>query len=409
MERVILHCDLNGFYASVECRSNPALRQVPMAVGGDAASRHGIILAKNELAKAYGVKTAETIWQAKQKCPDLVIVPPHHSHYRYFSHLVNEIYHRFTDQVEPFGIDESWLDVTNSQSLFGDGETIAQTIRHTVKAELDLTISVGVSFNKIFAKLGSDHKKPDAVTIISRENYQDIVFPKPVTDLLFVGEATAKKLAAINVKTIGQLAALPPDLLSRLFGKHGEQLYRYANGLDEEPVRRPEEREGAKSIGNGITFRRNLQGWDDIKTGVLALSETVAARLRQEGLQANGLQVAVKDPAFRIMDRQKPFSRPTNLTQEIYDQALEILSSCWEPQKPIRLLTITAIRLQEEGSGEQLDFFHPVKKDKWAALNQSLDSIRDKYGKRIVQRGRVVKNDLGIRDRYEDDPPPEKD
>lgn len=409
MDRVILHCDLNGFYASVECRSNPTLRQVPMAVGGDAASRHGIILAKNELAKACGVKTAETIWQAKQKCPDLVIVPPHHSHYRYFSRLVNEIYQRFTDQVEPFGIDESWLDVTNSQSLFGDGETIAQTIRHTVKEELDLTISVGVSFNKIFAKLGSDHKKPDAVTVISRENYRNIVFPKPVTELLFVGEATAKKLTCINVKTIGQLAALPQDLLIRLFGKHGEQLYRYANGLDEEPVRRPEEMEGAKSIGNGITFRRNLQGWEDIKTGVLALSETVAARLRQEGLQANGLQVAVKDPSFRTIDRQKPFSRPTNLTQEIYDQALKILTNCWDPQKPIRLLTITAIRLQEEGSGEQLDFFHPIKKDKWAALDQSLDSIRDKYGSRIVQRGRIVKNDLGIRDRYEDDPPPEKD
>ena len=238
MDRVILHCDLNCFYASVELLSHPDLRDVPVAVCGDPSSRHGIILAKNEPAKQFGVKTAETIWQAKKKCPDLVLLPPHHKLYREYSRKVNAIYDEYTDLVEPFGIDESWLDVTHTLHLFGgDAKALADTLRQRMKQELGLTLSVGVSFNKVFAKLGSDYKKPDATTVISRENWQSIVWPLPVGDLLYVGGAARKLLKQYGVETIGQLAACPQDMLETLMGKMGTQLHAYANGLDRDAVR----------------------------------------------------------------------------------------------------------------------------------------------------------------------------
>ena len=236
MDRIILHCDLNCFYASVELLSHPDLRDVPVAVCGDPSSRHGIILAKNEPAKQFGVKTAETIWQAKKKCPDLVLLPPHHDLYREYSKKVNAIYDEYTDLVEPFGIDESWLDVTHSLHLFGgDAKALADTLRQRMKRELGLTLSVGISFNKVFAKLGSDYKKPDATTLISRENWKEIVWPLPVGDLLYVGGAARKLLKQYGVETIGQLAGCKQDMLEALMGKMGVQLYEFANGLDDVP------------------------------------------------------------------------------------------------------------------------------------------------------------------------------
>ena len=225
-DRVILHCDLNCFFASVELLSHPDLRDIPTAVCGDPASRHGIILAKNEPAKRLGIQTAETIWQAKKKCPGLVLLPPHHGLYREYSRRVNAIYEQYTDLVEPFGIDESWLDITGSMHLFGgDPKAIADALRRRLRQELGLTISVGVSFNKVFAKLGSDYKKPDATTVISRENWQDIVWPLPVGDLLFVGRAAGRVLHQYGVETIGQLAACSPQMLETLLGKLGLQLH----------------------------------------------------------------------------------------------------------------------------------------------------------------------------------------
>ena len=195
MDRIILHCDCNCFYASCELLSHPDLRQLPVAVCGDPTERHGIILAKNEPAKRCGVKTAETIWKAKQKCPGLILLPPHHRLYAEYSKKINAVYGEYTDLVEPFGIDESWLDVTNSLHLFGgDAKALADTLRGRIKREFGLTISVGVSFNKVFAKLGSDYKKPDATTVIARGNWRDIVFPLPVGDLLFVGRSAQELL-----------------------------------------------------------------------------------------------------------------------------------------------------------------------------------------------------------------------
>ena len=258
-DRVILHCDLNCFYASVELLDYPALQNVPVAVCGDPKSRHGIILAKNEPAKQLGVKTAETIWQAKQKAPGLVTLPPHHDLYAKYSRRVNEIYGQYTDLVEPFGIDESWLDITGSMHLFGgDPKTVADMIRNRIREELGLTISVGVSFNKVFAKLGSDYKKTDATTVITRENWREIVRPLPVSDMLGVGKAAKKLLHQYGIDTLGQLADQERELLETLMGKLGGQLHDYANGLDNSPVRPQHIHEPVKAVGNGTTFPKNL-------------------------------------------------------------------------------------------------------------------------------------------------------
>ena len=273
MERVILHCDLNSFYASVELLSKPELRDLPVAVCGDPESRKGIILAKNEPAKAFGVKTAETIWQARQKCPGLILLPPHHGSYREFSRVVNEIYGQYTDLVEPFGIDESWLDITGSMHLFGgDAAAIADGIRERIRKELGLTLSVGVSFNKVFAKLGSDYKKPDATTVIPPEGWKEIVWPLPVGAMLFAGPAAQRALGQYGVKTIGGLAAMAPALPEQLLGKLGRQLWEYANGLDRTPVRSQFEKEPVKSVGNSYTFREDLTTREQLRRGYMTTS-----------------------------------------------------------------------------------------------------------------------------------------
>lgn len=392
MDRVILHCDLNCFYASVELLSRPDLRDFPMAVCGDPSSRHGIILAKNEPAKRFGVQTAETIWQAKKKCPDLVLLPPHHELYREYSKRVNAIYDQYTDLVEPFGIDESWLDVTHTLHLFGgNARLLADALRERLRRELGLTLSVGVSFNKVFAKLGSDYKKPDATTVISRENWREIVWPLPVGDLLYVGGAARKLLRQYGVKTIGQLAACRTDMLESLMGKMGTQLYEYANGLDKDPVRSRYEAEPVKSVGNGTTFPQNLTTRSQVQSGVAVLADSVATRLRQEGLYAGGIQVTVRDPQFRDRSRQRQLSAPTHLIRDLTDAAMELVDALWTPPAPIRALTVTAIHLVQEGDAyEQVDLFTASaapKKEKQEKLEAAMDRIRGKYGGRSIVFG----------------------
>jgi len=392
MDRVILHCDLNCFYASVELLSHPDLRDVPVAVCGDPSSRHGIILAKNEPAKQFGVKTAETIWQAKKKCPDLVLLPPHHKLYREYSRKVNAIYDEYTDLVEPFGIDESWLDVTHTLHLFGgDAKALADTLRARMKRELGLTLSVGVSFNKVFAKLGSDYKKPDATTVISRENWQSIVWPLPVGDLLYVGGAARKLLKQYGVETIGQLAACPQDMLETLMGKMGTQLHAYANGLDRDAVRSRYEAEPVKSVGNGTTFPRNLTTRDQVVSGIAMLADSVASRLRHDGLYAGGLQVTIRDPEFKDRSRQKQLTTPTHLIRDLTEQAMELVDQLWKPPSPIRAITVTAIHLLQEGEAyEQVDLFTAPaapKKEKQEKLEGAMDRIRKKYGEGAIVFG----------------------
>ena len=390
MDRIIFHCDLNGFYASVELLSHPDLRDVPMAVCGDPHSRHGIILAKNEPAKKFGIQTAETIWQAKKKCPDLVLLPPHHKLYREFSKRVNAIYDEYTDLVEPFGIDESWLDVTHTLHLFGgDATALANQIRARIKQELGLTVSVGISFNKVFAKLGSDYKKPDATTLISRENWKEIVWPLPVGDLLYVGGAARKLLKQYGITTIGQLAGCSQEMLETLMGKAGTQLYEFANGLDTSPVRSRYDAEPVKSVGNGTTFPQNLTTREQVHAGIAMLADSVATRLRHYGLYAGGLQVTVRDPEFHDRSRQCQLSAPTHLIRDLTETATELVHQLWKPPAPIRAITVTAIHLVPEGQAyEQVDLFTPVpKKDKQEKLEGAMDRIRKKYGSGAILFG----------------------
>ena len=385
MERTILHCDLNSFYASVELLSHPELRERPVAVCGDPESRHGIILAKNEPAKKYGVQTAETIWQAKGKCPDLVLLPSHRESYKKYSRLVNDLYERYTDLVEPFGIDESWLDVTGSMHLFGGtGQAVADRLRTEVRETFGLTISVGVSFNKVFAKLGSDYKKPDATTVITRENFRAIVWPLPVTDLLFVGRSAAHVLAKYGVRTIGQLAAFDRTALVSLLGKQGEQLWQYANGLEHSPVTPAGTYVPPKSVGNGETFSHDLQGLEQLREGMRPLANQVGARLRRHHMKCSALQVTIRDPQFRDICRQRPLSAPTCTSLDLLRAAMEIIAECWPESAPVRAMTLTALSLvPEDQAAEQLDLFDlsaPRRLARREVLERTMDQLRSKYG-----------------------------
>lgn len=398
MDRTILHCDLNGFYASVECLKRPELKNVPMAVCGSVENRHGIVLAKNELAKAYGIVTAETVWQAKKKCPELVTVPPRHGEYSKYSRIVNAIYERYTDMVEPFGIDESWLDVTGSLHLFGTGAQIADEIREVVKREVGLTVSVGVSFNKVFAKLGSDYKKPDATTVISRENYRNIVYPLPVSSLLYAGKAATKALERLGVTTIGQLAAFSRAAVSEILGKLGEMLHDYACGLDDSPVAIAGQNSAPKSVGNGMTFKRNLVGMEDIRAGVVALSDSVASRLRRCGMKCSTVQVTIRDPQFKTICRQKKLSSPTHQTKEISEAALALIAASWRVNAPIRMLTITGQNLTT-GEEEQISMFggeRDAAHQKRERIEQAVDRIRGKYGRDAISLAVSFRDDIGV-------------
>ena len=402
MDRIILHCDLNSFYASVELRSRPDLRDVPTAVCGDPTSRHGIILAKNEPAKKYGVQTAETIWQARRKCPGLVLLPPHHALYRQVSKQVNAIYEQYTDLVEPFGIDESWLDVTGTLHLFGgDPRALADRLREEMRRRFGLTISVGVSFNKVFAKLGSDYKKPDATTVIHRDNFREIVWPLPVGDLLYVGRAAAETLRQLGIGTIGQLAAFDRERLFQALGKMGAQLHDYACGLDRSPVAPAGQHEPPKSVGNGYTFPQNLQGRDQLRAGIAQLSDQVAGRLRKCGMKCKGVSLSIRDPAFRDIGRQLRLDPPTDLAREIAGAAMSLAEGCWNMDQPVRALTVTAIYLiPADEAGAQLDLFDrdgSAKRERLERLEGTLDQIRARYGAGAISPASTPRDPKGER------------
>lgn len=389
---------MNSFFCSVELLEHPELAEVPVAVSGSPDSRHGIILAKNELAKKAGVVTAETIWQARKKCPGLHFLPPHHEKYREFSNRINRIYLEYTDMVEPFSVDESWLDVTASQKLFGSGREIADKIRERVHQELGLTLSAGVSYNKIFAKMGSDYKKPDATTEITRDNFQELLWPMAISEMFFVGFATAEKLKGIGINTIGDLARSETAKLEALLGKQGPLLRTYARGEDTSPVCLFDQRDKIKSVGNGITFRRNLSGEDDIMTALVSLSDTVAGRLRKYQMKAYGVKVDIKDPNFRTISRQKQLEVPTNLAEEIRKNAMEIIRTSWRLNDPVRLLTVTAINLVDEDESQQLSIFSigDDRREKAESIERTMDDIRRKFGDSSIGFGQVIGNDIGI-------------
>lgn len=399
MDRIILHCDCNSFFASVECVSHPEYKSVPMAVCGDPDNRHGIVLAKNEIAKKYGIVTAETVWSAKRKCSDLIVVMPHYEEYVKFSAAANEIYGRYTDLVEPFSIDESWLDVTGSIKLFGDGKQIAEQIRESIKRELGITISVGVSFNKIFAKMGSDYKKPDAVTVISRDNFRDILYPLSVSELIFVGKSCAKTLAECNIRTIGDIAASSPEFLRKKLGKQGEMIYRYATGQDTSEVIPPDKNEDSKSIGNGMTFSRDITSDSDIKLGIESLADEVAMRLRRHHMKATVISLTVKDSFLSQVSRQTTVHTPMDTAREMAAAAYSLYKKMQSPGKAVRMLTVTAFGLvHSDEVAEQLNFFddNGQRREKTRKLETTVDDIRKKFGKGSITSGAVLNNDFGL-------------
>lgn len=395
MPRTILHCDCNAFYASVETLLDPSLAAGPMAVCGDPESRHGIILAKNEAAKAYGVQTAETIWQAKRKCPDLRLVPPHREEYVRYSRLANQLYLEYTDLVEPFGIDESFLDVTGTLHLFGAGPAIADALRTRMKQEIGLTISVGVSFNKAFAKLGSDYQKPDATTVLNESRYRAIVWPLPVGALLYAGPKAQQKLHVLGIETIGQLAQADAALLHNALGKLGDTLGAYARGEDRDPVRSFYAEHTVKSVGKGMTFSHNLTQHDDIAVQVMMLCDNVGARLRKHGQKCQTVQVLIRDPDFRNLSRQTTLSAATDSTRLLTETALALIAQHWTPGKPIRMITVTASSLVERGdTGEQLSLFDEgaaARREKLERLDRAVDALRGKYGRDAVQYGGALR------------------
>jgi DNA polymerase-4 len=386
--RTILHSDMNNCYASIELLHHPELREKPLAVGGDPEARHGIVLAKDQLAKKAGVQTGMALWQARQVCPDIVFVPPRMDLYLRFSRLAHEIYADYTDMQEPFGVDESWLDVTDSCTLKGDGFQIANQISNRIKRELGITVSIGVSWNKIFAKLGSDYKKPDAITVISKENYKDIVWKLPASDLLYVGKSTEKKLRTLGILTIGQLAQADPKLLKSVFGKMGLVLSLFANGEDQTPVNKENIHAPIKSIGNSTTTPRDLETYEDVAIITYALSESVSARLRENNFACNVVEISVRDNELYSFTRQKKISNPTDITNEIAETALELFRENYKWEKPIRSIGVRASDLTNPCCATQLSLFvDEAYRDKLRRADRTVDEIRRRFGYKSIQRG----------------------
>ena len=396
--RAILHSDLNSFYASVEMMLDPKLRGKAVAVCGSTEERHGIVLAKSELAKKAGVKTGMANWEARKACKDLIVVPPQYEQYLKYSKLTQAIYQRYTDLIEPFGMDECWLDVSGSQMICGDAMTVAEDIRTATREELGLTVSIGVSFNKIFAKLGSDMKKPDAITEITQENFKEKVWPLPASDLIYVGPATTRKLASYGVTTIGELAALDPAFLKRLLGVNGVALWTFANGADQSRVMHKDFVSPVKSIGHGITCVSDLLNEEEVWKVILELSQDVGHRLRVHGLSARTVQVFVRgDNLFGSQFQCKlPFK--TQLPSEIAAMAFKAFKEHYKWGTKVRSVPVRAIELVPKDQPEQLTLFvDHSQREKRERLQEAIEEIRGRYGKRAITNA-ILMGDLKMPD-----------
>ena len=384
-----------AFYASVEMQRHPELRDKPLAVCGSQEDRHGIVLTANYIAKPRGVKTGMAIWQARQCCPNLVVLPPDMAEYIRISKMAREIYEDYTDQVEPFGLDESWLDVTGSVGLFGSPMTIAKEISNRIKFELGITASIGVSDNKITAKLGSDYKKPDAITRIEEDNYKEIVYPLPVSDLLYVGPATTRKLYTIGISTIGQLAECPVDILNHKLGKMGTVLHMFANGRDVSPVQKSDHIPNIKSVGNSATTPRDLVNDEDVHLMLYLLAESVASRMRELVFRCTVVEVYIRDVDLNSFCRQRKLQNPTCSSAEIAQVAFELFRASYRWEKPVRNIGVRGAGLVEMDSCLQLSMFQDDKKrDKWERIDATVDKLRERYGYMSVQRAHMMTDPL---------------
>ena len=387
--RAILHSDLNNFYASVECLLNPELDGFPVVVCGRKEDRHGIVLAKNMLAKKMGVKTGMVLFEAEKLCPNLKCVPARHDMYLKYSRAVRRIYLEYTDMVEPFGIDEAWLDVTSSPKCGGDAYKIADEIRRRVKEEIGLTVSIGVSFNKVFAKLGSDIKKPDAITVINKENYKSMVWKLPASDLLYVGRATKEKLQKLNIKTIGELAVCSKAILVSKLGKWGEVLKSYACGQDQDPVRKYEERDEIKSVGNSLTYYRDIKTDDDVYALLTLLAESVCSRMKHDGFKlARTVCLTITNNNLESKIRMKKLDHASGLSGEIAGTAYELFKKNFSWGEG--LVRGLGISVCDFTNSEQLDFCgKQSKRDKLVKLEETIENVRDRFGRNIINKGIV--------------------
>lgn len=388
MERVIIHSDMNSCYASIECSLNPELKGKPVAVGGSVEDRHGIILAKTEQAKVCGVTTGEPIWQAKNKCPDLIVIKPHFDKYLKYFRLAHDIYARYTDKIEPMGLDEAWLDLTGSILLFGSAQRIIDEIRESFKNELGLTVSVGLSYNKIFAKLGSDLAEKDGVYKITRENYKDEIWTLPAGAMMGVGRKTAKKLSSYGIKTIGDLAQSSPEWLEAVFGVIGKDMWTFANGLDNSRVMPDGYSPPVKSIGHGITCTADLVDTYEVWKVFLSLSQNVSKRLRQAGLSASGVQISVRDN--KLLTRQFQCETPyvTQSATEIAQTAIDLFAKNYNWNYDVRAVSVRAINLVAENEPVQLSFYNDYKKhEKQKKIDDTVMDLRRRFGENAVFNG----------------------
>lgn len=401
MERQILHIDCNKFYASVECFLHPQLKNKPVAIGGSEESRHGIILTKNEIASKYGLVVGEPLWKARQKCPNLIIVPPNFPIYIEFSKKVRRILEDYTDLIEPFGLDESWIDVTGD--WYKSGREIGFEIKERIKKEVGITVSVGVSFNKVFAKLGSDYRKPDAITVISRKNYKNIVWPLKCSDMIMIGRATTKKLNFYGINTLGQLADTDEAFLKKILGKNGVMLKRYANGEDNAPVRHKDIEREVKSIGNATTTPRDLVTNEDVKIIFSVLAESVARRMRDLNLKGTTLSIYVRDKELNSFTRQCKMSSPTNVSLEITNNAMKLFIDNYDWKLPIRSLGISMTDFDYDEI-IQFDLSKSVeKREKLEKIDTAVDTLKDRYGNFCIQRGmQLIDTELSHFNPYDD-------
>lgn len=393
-KRVIIHSDINHCYAQIEEMKYPELRHVPMAVGGHEETRHGIILAKNDLAKAAGVKTAESLREAYKKCPDLVIIHPHYDDYLYYTEKVKDIYREYTDQVESFGLDEAWVDLTASQKLFGDPIALAHKIQDRIEEELGLKVSMGISFNKVFAKIGSDRVKKKGFYVVSEENYKEKIWPLEIGELFYVGRATEPKLRARGIGTIGDLAKQPLSYLRSFLGKPGEVLWYFANGYDESEVTHVHYERQVKSIGNGITAIRDIVNREDMKMVYTVLVESVATRLKEAGLKGDVISISLRDKNLSWFSRQRKIERRTNISQEIMDVVMELVDAHCDFQVPYRSINVTVSSLKMDDGREQLSLFES-EEERHAnkILDRVIDAIREKYGMDKIKRLVVMQDE----------------
>lgn len=388
MARIILHCDLNNFYASVECVKNPQLKGKCVAVCGSEDDRHGIVLAKSQPAKILGVKTGDTIIEARRKCGNLIIVRPNFDAYCDYSDKVKSIYARYTDLIEPFGMDECWLDISGSESVFGNGFEIAEEIRNSVREETGLTISVGVSFNKVFAKLGSDMKKPDATTVISKDNYKDKVWYLNANEMIFVGRRTYKTLQKYGIITIGDIARTQPDFLRKILGKNGFDLWAYANGLDFSPVSHIDSKPIPQSISRGITCMESLLSVYEAQRVIAELSAKVSKNLRRERLLATGVQLAIKDDTLTVQQYSDNLEFPTHNAKEIYELAEKLLCEKHIWRRNVRAITVRTYNLVKEENCQQIHInFDIDSHEKVCTVDDTLNGIRKKIGNDKIFNG----------------------